>query len=266
MLVIVIANLITVGVSLLFLNQLAKITEIRGSRLIPFLIVLIYLGGFAEKNTLEDLLVVLFFGLLGWIFIKLDWPRPPLLLGLVLGPLMENRLFLSTDNYGANWLWRPGVLVLGTLALIAIFYPMVKRLFRPDAGPKDILAEHMSVAELEHGSIRRWDIVFTICLIIPIVFALWQSKDFGFRAGLFPWVTGVPVVVLLFGQLALELAGRAKRNVSYEAVAVELRGRWSLVALLRSSPGSAIPSGDLDAWFPNRRSGYDYSLFSFSRP
>jgi TctA family transporter len=223
-LVIVIANLITVGVSLLFLNQLAKITEIRGSRLIPFLIVLIYLGGFAEKNSLEDLLIVLFFGLLGWVFIKLDWPRPPLLLGLVLGPLMENRLFLSTDNYGANWLWRPGVLVLAMLALIAIFYPLVKRLLKKDASPKDIVTEHMPVAELERGLIRRWDIVFTICLVMPLAFALWQSREFGFRAGLFPWVIGFPVVALLLAQLALELTGRAKRNVSYEAVVVELPG------------------------------------------
>lgn len=225
-LVIVISNLITVGVSLLFLNQLAKITEIDGNRLIPFLIALIFLGGFAEKNALEDLLVVLFFGLLGWIFIKLDWPRPPLLLGMVLGPLMENRLFLSTDNYGANWLWRPGVLVLAALALVAIFYPMVKRKLRMDDGANDIVAEHTPVAELEHGSIRRWDIAFTICLLTPIAFALWQSREFGLRAGLFPWVIGFPLLILLFGQLALELMGRAKRSVSREAVAVELPGSF----------------------------------------
>ena len=33
----------------------------------------------------------------------MEWPRPPVLLGLVLGPLAENRLFLSTDNYGLAW-------------------------------------------------------------------------------------------------------------------------------------------------------------------
>ena len=52
---------------------------------------LIYSGAFAEKNAFEDMLVVLFFGGLGWVMEKLEWPRPPVLLGLVLGPLAENR-------------------------------------------------------------------------------------------------------------------------------------------------------------------------------
>ena len=66
---------------------------------------LIYLGAFAEKNAFEDMIIVLLFGGLGWIMEKLEWPRPPVLLGLVLGPLAENRLFLSTDNYGAVVAW-----------------------------------------------------------------------------------------------------------------------------------------------------------------
>ena len=54
---------------------------------------LIYLGAFAEKNAFEDMIIVLFFGGLGWVMEKMEWPRPPVLLGLVLGPLAENRLF-----------------------------------------------------------------------------------------------------------------------------------------------------------------------------
>ena len=56
------------------------------------------------------MIIVLFFGALGWVMEKLHWPRPPVLLGLVLGPLAENRLFLSTDNYGLAWIHRPAVI------------------------------------------------------------------------------------------------------------------------------------------------------------
>ena len=74
-----------------------------------------------------------FFGALGWVLQRLDWPRPPLILGLVLGPLAENRLFLSTDNYGLAWLWRPGVLLLIALTLVGAFYPIVRaRMKRKD--------------------------------------------------------------------------------------------------------------------------------------
>ena len=109
---IVIANVITVAVCLTFMGQLARITRIRGTLLVPVILTLVYVGAFAEKNVFQDLGVVLVFGALGLAMARLGWPRPPLLLGLVLGPLAENRLFLSTDNYGAAWLLRPGVLLL----------------------------------------------------------------------------------------------------------------------------------------------------------
>ena len=90
--VIIISNIITVAICFLFLKPLAKVTQVRGGIIIPIILVLIYLGAFAEKNAFEDMVIVLFFGALGWIMEKLEWPRPPVLLGLVLGPLAENRL------------------------------------------------------------------------------------------------------------------------------------------------------------------------------
>ena len=92
--IIVVSNIITVAACFLFLQKLVRITEVRGSLVIPFLLLLVFLGGFATKNAFEDLVLVLIFGALGWIMVQLDWSRPPLLLGLVLGPLAENRLFL----------------------------------------------------------------------------------------------------------------------------------------------------------------------------
>src|SRR5437667_418582 len=100
--VIIISNIVTVGISFLFLEPLARITQVRGGIIIRIILVLVYLGAFSEKNAFEDMLVVLFFGGLGWIMEKLEWPRPPVLLGLALGPLAENRLFLSTDHYVAD--------------------------------------------------------------------------------------------------------------------------------------------------------------------
>src|SRR5574341_1685853 len=124
--VIIISNIITVAVCFLFLKQLASVTQVRGGIIIPIILILIYLGAFAEKNAFEDMVIVLLFGGLGWIMEKMEWPRPPVLLGLVLGPLAENRLFLSTDNYGLAWLHRPGVMTIFALTLLGIFYPMIK--------------------------------------------------------------------------------------------------------------------------------------------
>ena len=69
--VIIISNVITVAVCFLFLNTLAKVTQVRGSLIIPLILLLIYLGAFAEKNAFEDMIIVLLFGGLGWVMEKL---------------------------------------------------------------------------------------------------------------------------------------------------------------------------------------------------
>ena len=215
--IIIISNIITVGICLLFLNQLAKLTLVRASLIMPFILLLTYLGAFAEKNAFEDLIVTLIFGLLGWIMVKLDWQRPPLLLGLVLGPLMENRLFLSTDNYGLAWLWRPGVLILFAITLFGIFYPVLKERWsrKQSEGPVSAISAMAAGAappasQEERGAIRFWDILFTFILVAALALGLWQSKAFGFRAGLFPWAIGYPVLAFTIIQLVLELLGKVR--------------------------------------------------------
>src|SRR5207245_10895163 len=82
---IVVSNIITVAICFLFMSQLARITRVRGTLLIPFILTLVYVGAFAEKNVFEDMVVVLAFGVLGWVMAQFGWPRPPRLLELVPG-------------------------------------------------------------------------------------------------------------------------------------------------------------------------------------
>ncbi len=121
--IIVVTNIITVGVCFLFLNQLVKITYVRAHLLVPFLILLIFIGAFTTNNTHLDLLVMLAFGALGYAMVTLGWPRPPLVLWLVLGKLAETYLYLSVGRYGWEWLFRPLVIVLLLIALAAVCYP-----------------------------------------------------------------------------------------------------------------------------------------------
>ena len=220
--IIVISNIITVAVCLLFLNTLAKVTQIRVSLLMPLILLLVYLGAFAEKNAFADLVVVLVFGLLGWVMVKYGWQRPPLLLGLVLGPLMENRLFLSTDNYGLAWTTRTGVLIIGALTIAGIFYPIVKNRWRNRFAVPFEPSAAKSSAEANLLEKSRWSPVFTLAIIALFAWALWESKDFGFRAGLFPWAIGYPVIAMAIAQLVLELMGKSRGGALESEVDVDL--------------------------------------------
>jgi hypothetical protein len=230
---IVVSNVITVAICFLFLRQLVRITQIRGTLLIPFILVLIAVGAFAEKNVFEDVLIVLLFGALGWVMNRLGWPRPPLLLGLVLGPLAENKLFLSTGNYGLAWLARPGVLVLFALIVVGLAVPLVNRRRQRAAAALEPAAPSRGTP----GGLRLdGTTAFSLLLVLAFAWALWASRDFGVRAGLFPWAVCAPGLVLGLAQLARDLSGRreppAAPDESEPAVTADVARRRTIEIVL----------------------------------
>ena len=219
--VIVLSNIVTVGICLLFLQPLIKLTQIRAGLLMPFILLLIYLGAYAEKNTFEDLLIVLGIGLLGWLMVVFDWQRPPLLLGLVLGPLAENRLFISMDNYGLAWMWRPGVLLIFAVILFGLFYPRIKK--RRERKKKAVsvsveqsLTEKPETAAPAPAAPLRLRFgraaLFTLSIVLLTAWALWEGRNFDFHSGLFPWTIGTSLFVLAAMQLGVDLLGRKPRK------------------------------------------------------
>ncbi|MGH7828045.1 MAG: tripartite tricarboxylate transporter permease [Candidatus Binatia bacterium] len=124
--VLIIANLIVAAVCFLILNHLAALTFIRGSLLIPFLLFLIFIGSFTANNAIEDMVVMLLFGVIGYFMVSFGWPRPPLILGLTLGKIAENYLWISTAAYGAKWLMFPSVVILIAITIFTIAYPTIK--------------------------------------------------------------------------------------------------------------------------------------------
>lgn len=132
---IVIANILVVGVSLFFINRLASMTEIRGTLIIPMLLLLTFIGGYTASNNIGDLIVTLLAGGLGYLMVRFGYPRPPFILGFILGHLAENYFYISTTRYELTWLYRPKVLVILALAVLVALYPLFqqKRLARKEA-------------------------------------------------------------------------------------------------------------------------------------
>lgn len=123
---IVIANIITVAFCFLFLNQLARITHVRGALLVPGIVLLVFLGGYAGSNSMLDVGITLLFGFIGLVMVYIDWPRPPLILGLVLGGLVERNFFISYELHGLTFLWRPIVVVTLVIAFGVLFLPSIQ--------------------------------------------------------------------------------------------------------------------------------------------
>ena len=123
---IVIANIIAVSVSLLFINHLAKLTTIRGTLITPFLVILCFIGAYSSNNHPGDLLVMLLFTGVGYLMGGFGIPRPPFVLGFVLGNLAEGYFYASISRYKANWLLKPGVIILFCIAVMVAIYPFLQ--------------------------------------------------------------------------------------------------------------------------------------------
>jgi TctA family transporter len=123
---IVLANVITVAACFLLLNRLAALTAIPGYLVAPVILVLVFIGSYTSNSSYADILVTLVFGGVGYLMVLAGWPRAPLVLGLVLGKIAENYLYISVARYEAAWLGRPVVLVLIAIAVAVILYPVVQ--------------------------------------------------------------------------------------------------------------------------------------------
>jgi TctA family transporter len=123
---IVLANAVTVLVCFVFLNRLARLTTVRGALLVPVIMVLVFIGSYTSNNHYGDIVVTLVFGAIGYLMVLGGWPRAPFVLGLVLGKIAENYLYISLARYDSAWLTRPVVLVLMALAVAVIVYPVLQ--------------------------------------------------------------------------------------------------------------------------------------------
>jgi hypothetical protein len=185
---------------------------------IPFILLLCYIGAFAENNTFGDVVVMLVFGALGWVMVQTDWPRPPLILGLVLGKLAEENLFLTIDNYGMAWIGFPSVMALFALMVLGTFYPLFQKWRERRSKPEyQRLAEVAELQVQETVPASIWASIFSLFVVALFAWALWQAWDWGFRPGLFPWVVGFLGLPLAFLQLKLDIAG-AVRTIGHGSV------------------------------------------------
>ncbi len=124
-----IANILGCGICFAFARQLAGIARIRIGILAPVVLSITFIGAFQATRQWGDLVALLGFGLLGWIMKRVDWPRPPLLLGLVLGGLLERYMFISFQRYGTDWLSRPIVIGVFAVTAYSLLKPIVSNFF-----------------------------------------------------------------------------------------------------------------------------------------
>ncbi len=129
-----IANILGAGICFAFTGQLAKIALVRIGILAPVVLAITFIGAFQGQNDWGDISALLIFGFIGWMMKRLRWPRPPLILGFVLGGLVERYMFISVSRYEWEWLWiyregefMPWVSIILFMTVYGLLSPVIRR-------------------------------------------------------------------------------------------------------------------------------------------
>lgn len=124
----------------------ASILRIPFSIIAPVIIVICAIGAYTVHNAMLDIWLMLAFGIMGYLFKKLDYPLAPLVLALVLGDKAEDSfrqaMLVSQGELSIMW---SNYLVgsITALALILLFWPLISRVIAKIRPPKvDEFAEH----------------------------------------------------------------------------------------------------------------------------
>ena len=220
-----IGNLLVTMIGLLLTGQLAKLTLIPYTVIGSVIIPLSFLSAYQASEGWSGIVVMLLFTPVGLAMKAFRWPRPPLILGFILGSIIEQNLQSALSAYGAiAFVTRPV-----TVALIAITVITVLILLRVEGkgeSPKPMVPRPalMSGAwKLEHA--------FAVVLLVLVLAALWTSLGFPARARFMPLLTGLPaavliVILVLFRRHA---ASGEIMDIGLRSLAVPGAGRTALV-------------------------------------
>jgi putative tricarboxylic transport membrane protein len=141
-----IASLYLANVALLVLNLplvglWVKLLDIPKPLLYGGILVVSAVGVYSLDRRAFDLLVVFALGVLGFVMRRFDYPLAPVILGIVLGPLIDNnfrRGMIMTDGNIFTLLTRPLTLAILVLAVLFFVIPFAIRLWGRARGSRDI--------------------------------------------------------------------------------------------------------------------------------
>ncbi len=120
--IVLIANLLAIPVCLAFVPTFSFIATLKQRAIMPVALVLSTIAAIVVLPNPASLAQMAVFGAIGVAFKSAGWPRPPLILGFVMGPILESTLSRTMAVYGWSAIERPGVAALlavgiGVLAL-----------------------------------------------------------------------------------------------------------------------------------------------------
>jgi putative tricarboxylic transport membrane protein len=128
-----VGNLMLVVLNLPLIGMWVKLLTVKYDYLFPAILIFCCIGVYSISNASVDVLLAALFGFIGYVFIKLEVEPAPLLLGFVLGPMMEENLrraLLLSRGDPAVFFTRPislTLLVVSAALIVTVMAPSIAK-------------------------------------------------------------------------------------------------------------------------------------------
>lgn len=125
--VLVFSNIFAAVLVAFFANTFAKLTYLRAALIVPPVLVISLFGAYATTRNIGDIWTALGIGVLGYFMKKYGYSRATLVIGFVLGPLLEHYLQQSLQLFGPWFLFnRPIAFTFLMILVLAILWSLFK--------------------------------------------------------------------------------------------------------------------------------------------
>jgi putative tricarboxylic transport membrane protein len=129
----ILANLLMIALGFLAALSFATLMKVPAPILNTFIVVFCFIGAFALRNDMADVWLTMLFGVVGFFMRRWDLPIPPLVMGIILGPMAEQYFLTSmvaNQNDVTVFITRPVSAIILALAVAMLVWPVVKRMRR----------------------------------------------------------------------------------------------------------------------------------------
>lgn len=190
----ILANFLILFMGFFLAKPFAAILKINWGFLVVIILVFCFIGGFSLRSNFFDVYTMLASGVLGYAMRKRGYPLAPLILGVILGHMLEEqflRTMLRTGNSLLPFITRPISLVFLIFSLVLLVYPLIKR------------GEIMGSSKDEFKTVSKAEFI-GLCLLIGIsIYAIILSFEFKTpgrsllnTGALWPWVCSLALIFL----------------------------------------------------------------------
>lgn len=126
-LILVIANITGAALCIALSGMFAKVTHVRASTLAPPILMISLFGSYSSSRHVGDIITALVAGVLGYTMVRFGYSRATLVIGYVLGILLERHFLLSMRLYGYDFIQRPIAASLLVAVLATLLVPPLRR-------------------------------------------------------------------------------------------------------------------------------------------